>query len=245
MGKSAKENQRIDKILANMGYGTRKEIKQLIKKGLVTVDGRVVNNPGAHVNPYTSTIKVNDTVVKYKKYVYIMMNKPAGVLSATRDSCQHTVLDLLEDKYTAFKVSPVGRLDKDTEGLLLLTNDGKLAHELLSPKKKVPKNYYAVIKGRVTKEDAETFKNGVVLDDGYKTLPAELEIIKSGETSEVKITIYEGKYHQVKRMFRAVEKKVNYLKRLAMGELQLDTTLAPGEYRELTEQELNMLKKTP
>lgn len=172
-----------------------------------------------------------------------MMNKPPGVVSATEDHQDETVIDLLEIEDLVFDPFPVGRLDKDTEGLLLITNDGQLAHRLLSPKKHVPKTYFAVIDGEVTERDIEAFKNGVTLDDGYKTKPGELKILKSGLTSDIELTITEGKFHQVKRMFQAVGKRVIYLKRISMGPLKLDETLELGEYRELTDEELQKLKE--
>lgn len=171
-----------------------------------------------------------------------MMNKPPGVISATEDLRDETVIDLLEPLHQHFQPFPVGRLDKDTEGLLLLTNDGVLAHNLLSPKKHVPKVYYAQIEGVVTEEDAEKFANGVELDDGYVTKPGKLVILKSAQQSEIELTIQEGKFHQVKRMFEAVGKRVTYLKRISMGSLTLDENLALGEYRELTTEELNGLQ---
>ncbi|WCK55697.1 pseudouridine synthase [Aneurinibacillus sp. Ricciae_BoGa-3] len=234
---------RLDKLLAHMGFGTRKEIKKLCRDGVVVVDGKQVKDASLHVDPQTQTVEVDGMPVEYREFIYLMMNKPQGVISATEDRHDETVVDLLAEQHYVFDVFPVGRLDKDTEGFLLLTNDGKLAHELLSPRKHVPKTYFARIEGRVTEEDGEAFKKGVKLDDGYVTLPAELEIISQGAISEIQLTIYEGKFHQVKRMFEAVGKKVIYLKRLSMGELQLDPDLEPGEYRELTEEELDVLRR--
>ncbi|HEX6594668.1 MAG TPA: pseudouridine synthase [Bacillota bacterium] len=228
---------RLDKLLANMGVGSRKEVKRLIKKKHVTVNGDVVKDPSVHVNPDEDCIKVDETIIHYQKYVYLMMNKPPGYISSTWDRWERTVIDLLEPKYKHFEPFPVGRLDKDTEGLLLLTNDGKLAHELLSPKKGVSKTYYAKVEGKVTEKDVEAFAKGVVLDDGYKTKPGKLDIISSDTISEIELTISEGKFHQVKRMFQAVQKQVIYLQRIRMGELLLDSTLPPGSYRELTEKE--------
>jgi 16S rRNA pseudouridine516 synthase len=170
-----------------------------------------------------------------------MMNKPPGVISATEDTREKTVIDLLEMGDQIYEPFPVGRLDKDTEGLLLLTNDGQLAHRLLSPKKHVPKMYYAVIEGEVTEKDVEAFKAGVTLDDGYETKPGFLTIIRSGIRSEIELTISEGKFHQVKRMFQAVGKRVVYLKRMTMGPIKLDESLELGEYRDLTEDELELL----
>lgn len=235
--------QRLDKILAHMGLGTRKEIKKLVKDGKVTVNDNLASDPGMHVWPERDLVEVNGAPISYRKYIYLMLNKPQGVLSATEDELVQVVVDLLPPEYHSFHPFPVGRLDKDTEGLLLLTNDGKLAHQLLSPKKHVPKTYYAVIDGMVTEKDANTFANGVVLDDGYRTLPGKLNIIASEPESKIELTIYEGKFHQVKRMFEAVGKKVTYLKRISMGPLVLDKSLDLGEFRELTQEEIELLKK--
>lgn len=232
---------RIDKMLANIGFGTRKEVKKLLKTGAVKVDGAIVKDAKQHVDPEQQVVMVHGEEVEYREFIYLMMNKPQGLLSATEDDRQETVLDILEEEDRVFAPFPVGRLDKDTEGLLLLTNDGQLAHRLLSPKKHVPKTYFAVINGEVTQDDVIAFRNGVTLDDGYETKPGELEIIKSGLTSEIQLTITEGKFHQVKRMFEAVDKKVTYLKRLSMANLVLDETLELGEYRELTDEELEAL----
>jgi 16S rRNA pseudouridine516 synthase len=241
----AQKSQRLDKTLAHMGIGTRKEIKKLVKAGRVMVNGILADDPGMHILPEQDEITVDGEPVIYKEHIYLMMNKPQGVLSATEDRFAEVVTDLLEPEHLVFEPFPVGRLDKDTEGLLLLTSDGKLSHQLLSPKKHVPKTYYAVIEGQVTEEDQAHFRNGVILDDGYQTMPGELTILKSAPVSEVELTIYEGKYHQVKRMFAAVDKRVVFLKRISMGPLTLDPDLEPGEYRELTEEEVAMLKNLP
>jgi 16S rRNA pseudouridine516 synthase len=234
---------RIDKMLSNLGYGSRKEVKKLLKDGSVQINQQVIKDPGHHVDPEKDSVNVHGDEVSYREFIYLMMNKPPGVISATEDTRDETVIDLLELEDSIFEPFPVGRLDKDTEGLLLITNDGQLAHRLLSPKKHVPKTYFAVIQGEVTQEDVEAFKKGVVLDDGYETKPGELEILKSGMTSDIELTITEGKFHQVKRMFQAVGKRVVYLKRLTMGPLKLDETLELGEYRELTEEEIQELMK--
>lgn len=236
------KTQRIDKVLANMGYGSRKDIKKFCRAGLVKINGEIVKDSSMHINPESSEIIIDDEIVNYREFVYIMMNKPQGAISATEDMRERTVTDLLDMEYSSFNVFPVGRLDKDTEGLILLTNDGQLAHRLLSPKKQVPKIYYAEVRGTVTEKDIHKFKEGVFIDEEYRTLPAELKILKSDEISEVELTIYEGKFHQVKRMFRAVGKTVIYLKRLSIGTLKLDENLGPGEYRELSEKELRSLK---
>ncbi|RKD21859.1 16S rRNA pseudouridine(516) synthase [Ammoniphilus oxalaticus] len=233
---------RLDKMLSNMGFGTRKEIKKFSKMGIICVDGKTVKDTSQHINPEKQQIEFDGERVEYREHVYLIMNKPQGVISATEDLVEKTVVDLLEYDYRHFHVFPVGRLDKDTEGLLLLTNDGKLAHELLSPRKQVAKTYYAEIEGFVTEEDARRFEQGVTLDDGYETLPAQLNIKESGPRSKIELTIYEGKFHQVKRMFQAVGKQVVFLKRIQMGPLELDPALTLGEYRELSEQELLLLK---
>jgi 16S rRNA pseudouridine516 synthase len=234
---------RIDKLLANIGYGSRKEVKQLLKSGTVKIDDCVVKDAKQHVDPKQQTVTLNGEVIEYKEFVYLMMNKPQGVLSATEDNNDETVIDLLELEDQVYEPFPVGRLDKDTEGLLLITNDGQLAHRLLSPKKHVPKTYFAVIDREVTEEDTEAFAEGVTLDDGYETKPGELKILKSGIRSDIELTITEGKFHQVKRMFEAVGKNVVYLQRISMGPLALDETLELGEYRELTDEEIELLRE--
>jgi 16S rRNA pseudouridine516 synthase len=232
---------RIDKMLANLGFGSRKEVKGLLKKGAVKVNGVMVKDAKEHIDPNKDKVTINDQEVVYKEFIYLMMNKPAGVISATEDNRDETVIDLLELEDQVYEPFPVGRLDKDTEGLLLITNDGQLAHRLLSPKKHVPKMYFAVIEGEVSEEDVQAFRKGVTLDDGYETKPGELTILKSGLMSDIELTITEGKFHQVKRMFQAVGKRVVYLKRMTMGTLKLDETLELGEYRELTDEEIEEL----
>lgn len=237
-----KEKQRLDKVLSNFGFGSRTEIKSAVKKGLVKVEGKTVSDSGIHVDPGTEEIEMNGIRLNYRKYIYLMMNKPQGVISATTDTRQRTVFDIMPEKYKCFELFPAGRLDIDTEGLVLMTNDGQLAHEILSPKKHVKKQYYAHIAGFVDESDIEAFKNGVILEDGYKTLPAQLEIIRSGEISEIKLSIIEGKFHQVKRMFEAINKKVIYLKRLSMGMLKLDENLGLGECKELNPADVQLLR---
>ncbi|MBN2898164.1 MAG: rRNA pseudouridine synthase [Clostridia bacterium] len=233
---------RLDKLLSDMGYGSRREVKIVLKRQQVKVNGVFPKSASIHVDPEVDEVLVNGERVVYKPLVYLMMNKPAGVISATEDKRDQTVIDLVDEAFSYYDLHPVGRLDKDTVGLLILTNDGKLSHELLSPKKHVPKTYYAKIDGIVTEEDVNAFDEGINVNDEYTTLPAQLKILKSGELSEIEVTIYEGKYHQVKRMFIARGKEVVYLKRLAMGQLQLDETLEEGMSRELTEEELDLLQ---
>ncbi|MDD9265645.1 pseudouridine synthase [Paenibacillus sp. GCM10023248] len=242
-----KQTQRLDKILAHVGVGTRSELKRLAKEGAIYVNGVKIKDSGMQINPDKDTIQVNGETVLYREFVYLMMNKPQGVVSATEDNRDRTVVDLLDASYAPFEVFPVGRLDKDTEGFLLLTNDGKLAHNLLSPRKHVPKTYYAQVEWEVNEADVEAFAKGVTLDDGYETLPGVLKIISPGNKnggvpSEIELTIMEGKFHQVKRMFLAVGKKVAYLKRISMGPIALDPTLALGQVRELTADELTALR---
>lgn len=235
--------QRLDKIISNLGYGSRKEIKGLARKGFIEVDGVIEKDSSKLIDPEKSVIKINGEQIFYREFIYLMMNKPDGVVSATYDSRDETVIDLLEVDHQAFEPFPVGRLDKDTVGLLLLTNDGELNHRLISPKWKVDKVYYAKIDKKVTEEDVEKFKKGITLDDGYVCKEAILEIIEAtDEGSEVNITIQEGKFHQVKRMFEAVGKNVTYLQRIEFGGLPLDKDLEEGEYRELTEEEVKHLK---
>lgn len=239
------KKQRIDKVLSHIGIGSRSDIRKQAKQGLITVNGVVVKDSGHHVDPYNDKIEVGGESVTYREFVYLMMNKPPGVLSATEDKRDRTVLDLLKQEYAQFEPFPVGRLDKDTVGLLVLTNDGKLAHELLSPRKHVPKTYEATVEGDVDADDVAAFATGVELEDGYVTLPAQLTILsrERGNTviSHISLIITEGKFHQVKRMFQAVDKKVTFLKRVSMGELKLDESLPLGASRELTTAELALL----
>ena len=235
--------ERLDKILANLGYGTRKELKKIVRNGIVEVNGVVAKDSGMQVDPEKDKIVINGEEIYYRKFIYLMMNKPDGVVSATVDNRDETVVDLLEVEHQVFNPFPVGRLDKDTVGLLFLTNDGELNHRLISPKWKVDKVYYAKIDKKVTEDDVNKFKKGITLDDGYLCKEAKLEILNAtDEGSEVEVTIQEGKFHQVKRMFEAVGKEVVYLKRIEFGTLKLDEDLEEGEYRELTDEELAVLK---
>ncbi|MDG0813619.1 pseudouridine synthase [Cohnella rhizosphaerae] len=294
-----KTKMRLDKMLGNLGYGTRSGLKSLVRQGAVTVNGIRVKDPGMQIDPHADEVALEGERIVYRDTVYVMLHKPAGFVSATEDNRERTVLELLPEALRVFSPFPVGRLDKDTEGLLLLTNDGKLSHDLLSPRKHVPKTYQALVAGLVGSADIATFATGVTLDDGYVTLPAALrvegsasggttdgaeaaehagveatrevpafsmakaverldtfpalranrtnwrEAVDAGETlSWIELTIAEGKYHQVKRMFEAVGKKVLYLRRSEMGPLPLDESLAPGEWRELTEDELETLRSS-
>lgn len=231
---------RLDKYLADMGCGTRSQVKKAISSRAVQVNGETVKSADLKIDTERDEVLFHGVPVRYTDYEYYMLHKPAGVVSATEDSRETTVIDLIIKKQRK-DLFPVGRLDKDTEGLLLITNDGDLAHRLLSPKKHVDKTYYARVQGKVTTDDITAFKAGVDIGEEKLTLPAELKIIKSDEESEIELTICEGKFHQVKRMFQAVGKEVVYLKRLRMGTLVLDETLKIGEYRKLTEKELKDL----
>ncbi|MFL2104409.1 pseudouridine synthase [Desemzia sp. FAM 23991] len=236
---------RLDKLLSHSGFGTRKEVKNLLKKKVVTVNGTFQKDGKVQVSPETDLIEVFGEKVEYQEFVYFMLHKPKGVISATTDNLHETVIDLLQPQDQLQEPFPVGRLDIDTEGLLLLTNDGNLAHELLSPKKHVNKVYQAEIKGIVIEKDAAAFLKGVTLEDGYNCKPAELVIHETDGakgTSKIEVTIHEGKFHQVKRMFESVDKEVTYLKRLSMGPLYLDENLQLGEYRTLTQDEIESLK---
>lgn len=235
--------ERLDKIISNLGYGSRKDVKSFARKGIIEVDGVIVKDSAMSFDPEKSVIKVNGEEIVYRTNIYLMMNKPDGVISATRDNKDETVIDLLELNHQVFEPFPIGRLDKDTVGLLLLTNDGELNHRLIAPKWHVDKVYYAKIDKKVDEKDIIAFNNGITLDDGYKCLEAKLEILTSSdEGSEIRLTIQEGKFHQVKRMFEAVGKKVIYLKREEFGGLILDPELREGEYRELTDEELALLR---
>lgn len=232
---------RLDKFLVEMKKGSRSEVKKLIKSGRVTVDGRTVREPEQKFDPERAQISLDGQTVSYASFEYFMLNKPQGVVSATEDRRFQTVVDLIGDARRK-DLFPAGRLDIDTEGLLLITNDGQMAHQLLSPKKHVDKVYFARVEGILPSDVKEQFAKGLTLDGEVKTLPAQLELLKEGPVSEVRLTIHEGKFHQVKRMFEAVGCRVIYLKRLSMGSLVLDETLAPGEYRRLTDDELRALK---
>lgn len=281
---------RLDKYLCDMGVGSRSDIKKAIRKCKVTVNGEVVRDSGAAV-PEGAVITFYDQEIKYEELQYYMLHKPAGIISASDDKRQVTVVDLIRDDFFGGQARkdlfPVGRLDKDTEGLLIITNDGPLAHSLLAPKHHIDKTYYAVVSGIVTEQDMKTFAKGIKFDEHLTAMPAELSVISTGKTvttlraeigltpederyervrlagaawagaeeaadidddtlcSEVLITIQEGKFHQIKKMIRALPegKDVLYLRRISMGALKLDENLAPGEYRSLTEEEIAVLKE--
>lgn len=235
---------RLDKYLAEMGVGTRQEVKKQIRQGKAAVNGTVVKAADTKIDETSDEVTISGRNISYVSYEYYMLNKPAGVVSATEDRRDTTVIDLIKEKKRK-DLFPVGRLDKDTEGLLLITNDGDLAHRLLAPKKHVDKVYYAKIDGMVTEEDVKRFAEGIDIgaEEEEMTRPAKLDIMKSAEESEIRLTIHEGKFHQVKRMFLAVGKEVTYLKRERKGTLCLDENLKPGEYRLLTEEEIENVRK--
>ena len=234
---------RLDKYLADMSIGTRQEVKKYIRQGRVKINEDIIKKPEYKIREDEDKITFDGAPVAYETFEYYMLNKPAGVISATEDKRDKTVLDLIKEKKRK-DLFPVGRLDKDTEGLLVLTNDGQLAHRLLSPKKHVDKCYYAEISGGVTEDDVRVFKERINIgtqEEPEWTMPAELKILEKGTVSRIRLTIREGKFHQVKRMFLAVGKEVVYLKRERMGALVLDEELAPGEYRKLTDSELKSI----
>lgn len=231
---------RLDKALCDTGKWSRKEAKSLIKAGKVAVDGKAVKKAEEKFNFSAVTLTVQGMPVLWQRFTYILLHKPAGVLTATEDRKQRTVLDLLSPELQKQELRPVGRLDKDTEGLLLLTNDGAMGHRLLAPKSHVDKVYYAETEGTVTAEDITAFEAGMTLADGLVCQSAGLEAIGEGKCL---VTLREGKFHQVKRMLAERGKPVIYLKRLSMGSLTLDESLAPGEYRPLTAEELSQLQK--
>ncbi len=232
---------RLDKMLSNMGYGSRKEVKDLVKKYTIKIDDVVVKDSSVIIDTDKSNVEVNGTPVIYREFVYIMMNKPKGVVSATEDEKgMKTVIDLIDKDYSFFNLSCAGRLDIDTEGLMLITNDGQFIHNIISPRKEITKKYFCKLENSLNEEDITEFAKGIILADGYKCLPAKLEILTNNNAF---VYISEGKFHQIKRMFMARRNKVNYLKRIAIGGLTLDENLMPGEYRELTQDEKQIIFK--
>ncbi len=229
---------RADKFLADLGVGTRSQVKNIIKNKKVAVNGKIIASANVKINTETDVVTVNGKEISYKKYTYIMMNKPDGVISSTEDE-QKTVIDLLPKELQNLNLFPVGRLDKDTVGLLILTNDGIFAHNTLSPKKHIDKKYYAKISGELPENAVDLFNDGVCIGD-YKCKSADLNII---DNNTIEITIHEGKFHQVKRMFGAVGCKVEFLKRIAFGEINLDENLKQGEFRELNPAEMEYINK--
>lgn len=229
---------RLDKYLADMGIASRRELKQVIRSGRVSVDGAAVTSPELKLDPEKSAVALDGTVLSYSKHRYYMLYKPCGVVTATEDGRQRTVLDLVTPEMRRMGLFPVGRLDKDTSGLLLLTDDGEFAHRVISPKSEVVKLYYAQVEGELTEEDAAAFARGVVLGDGTQCLPARLDILAPGEC---RIAVMEGKYHQVRRMLASRGKPVKTLKREAIGALRLDEGMREGDFRELDQSEIGLV----
>ncbi len=230
---------RLDKFLCETAGYTRTEAKAILKKGIVSVNGITEKKPDCKIREDVDQIKVSNTLMQYEKNHYYLLHKPAGVITATEDKKQKTVLDLLKDVDTR-NLFPVGRLDKDTEGLLLITDDGELAHRLLSPKFHVKKTYYVRLRDELTQKDIECLEKGIDIGDDSITLPAKINMLNQ---REIELTICEGRYHQVKRMLQAVGNKVIYLKRLSMGSLYLTDDLEKGMYRKLSFEEINSLKE--
>lgn len=236
---------RLDKFLADVGLGSRKEVKALIKKGHIKVNDQTIKSDKFQVDEWKDQVTYEGEQFIYQKDFYYILNKPAGVISATQDNYDQTVLDLFDDTSYREDLFPVGRLDKDTEGLLVVTNDGGLAHRLLSPKKHVEKEYFAEVNGIMTEADVQAFSQELTIDGGEETRPAQLSIVSvnsEDETSVIHLILHEGKFHQVKRMVKAVGKEVTYLKRIRMGNFLLPEDLALGEYRPMTAEEVKQLE---
>lgn len=236
--------ERLDKILASQGTLSRRDVKELIKKGRVTLNGIVVRDSAVKVDLNTDTVAIDGEQIALKKHIYIMMNKPQGVISASDSENDETVVDLVPDELFRKGLFPAGRLDKDTTGFVLITDDGDFAHKILSPKNHIFKTYLARLQHELTVSDIETLEKGITLADGTILKEAKVEIVENSETPLIKIMICEGKYHQVKRMFAATGNKVIELHRSRMGELELDPQLKPGECREITPEELIKVQKS-
>lgn len=233
---------RLDKLLSHLNCGSRKEVQAMIRAGRVTVDGAAENDPAAKVDPDTACVALDGQVQRYRAQRYYMLNKPAGVITASRDERHETVLGLFPENMRR-GLFAVGRLDKDTEGLLIVTDDGALSHALMSPARHVSKVYEAVVEGTLARDAAERFQKGLTLRDGTECLPARLEILSEGTETRVRVTLREGKYHQVKRMVAAVGGTVVQLRRVQLGGLVLDPTLPAGGFRELNGEELELLQQ--
>ena len=233
-------SMRIDKFLGVTGCASRTDAKKLIRSGAVTVNGIAVRSADSKLDPEKDMVCFCGKEVVYRKYTYIMMNKPQGVVSATEDGREKTVIDLLPDSMRKTDLFPCGRLDKNTLGLMFITDNGELAHRLLSPKSHVEKKYYFKSKFSLTESEAKSFESGLTLDDGYETKPAKIELY--GEGNEGVITLAEGKYHQIKRMLEALNNKITYLERISFGPLTLDKELERGEWRYLTDEEISALE---
>lgn len=235
--------ERLDKVLGNARIGTRKEVRQLIKAGRISVDDEICKDPARHVDAEAQAFRLDGEIIDTRRFIYLILNKPEGVLSATEDSRDPVVIDLLSARHRAFEPFPVGRLDKDTKGLLLLTNDGTLNHQLISPRWHVNKVYVAKLRDPAPDGYHDKLRQGIIIDDGYQCMPALLEIL-SEDGRTVQLTIQEGKFHQVKRMFEALDNFVEDLTRIAFGPITLPEDLPRGEYRELTKEEIDLLKNS-
>ena len=235
--------ERLDKLIASQGKLSRSDVKKMVKSGRVTVDGAAVKSANIKVDADASVIAVDGKALNYKKHIYIMLNKPQGVISASNDKTQKTVVDLVPPEFYRDGLFPAGRLDGDTVGFVLITDDGDFAHRILSPKNHIMKTYHATLMHPLTDEDIEHFKKGIELSDGTLCLEAEVRMLPDTEENIAEVKICEGKYHQVKRMFAALGNKVIYLRRVKMGELPLDETLPEGHCREITDDELRLIQK--
>lgn len=233
--------ERLDKIIASQGQYSRSEVKKLIKGGRITVDGTVPKSSDLKFDPTTVKIEIDGELLCYKKHIYIMLNKPQGVISASNDKTQKTVVDLVPKELFREGLFPAGRLDGDTTGFVLITDDGDFAHRILSPKNHIMKTYQATLRDALTQEDIVRFRQGLTLGDGTDCLEAHVRVLEKGEKNIAEIKICEGKYHQVKRMFASLGNKVLELRRVKMGGLELDETLSEGECREITDEELKMI----
>jgi len=233
--------ERLDKILSSQGVATRSIAQRLIRSGKVSVNGAVVRDPSLKIEPSDCEILLEVKVLNYKKYVYIMMNKPSGLLCVSRDNKAPTVIDLLTEDFLRPGLFPAGRLDKDTVGLVIITNDGDFGHRILSPKKGIAKRYHAIVDGPVGEREIMAFSQGITLEDGTVCRPAGLKVLKDGANPLVEVEITEGKYHQVKRMFLSVGRRVLWLKRVSIGKLKLDERLREGDFREMTEEEMALI----
>lgn len=231
---------RLDKFIGNMGYGTRSEVKKEISRGHVTVNGEIKRKHGFNIDVEKDIVNLNGSIISHEPFIYVVLNKPQGVITATKDSKHKTVMDLLGDAYGSRILSPVGRLDIDTEGLLIITDDGQFNHEIMSPKKHVSKTYFAEIEGQPTMDTVSQFEAGI--DIGEMCKPAKLTILEAGDISHISLEITEGKFHQVKRMFEAVNMKVVYLKRVKIGSLVLEDNLELGEHRKLSKKEVELIR---
>ncbi len=235
--------ERLDKIIANSGTLSRKEVHRLIKSGSVSVNGIITKDRGFCIDPETAEIKINGQTVSLEKYVYIMLNKPEGIVSATKDPKEKTVVDLVPDEYKKKNLFPAGRLDRNTTGFVLITDNGDFAHRILSPKNHIEKTYEARLAEKIDDSSLKEVSEGITLGDGTECLPAKVKVLEAGDNPLIEIKICEGKYHQIKRMFAAVGNAVIELKRVKMGELPLDESLNPGECRLITKQELDLIQK--